>query len=69
MTDFHFADWRREMEQAIARGESIPIRVLLDEAERAFEHAQAEVKDLEGLWDGADHSDVGDQPDSAAEPA
>lgn len=29
---FHFRDWRREMEQAIARGEAIPIRVLLEMA-------------------------------------
>jgi hypothetical protein len=40
MSDFRFADWRREIEQAIARGEPVPIRVLLDQAERAFEAAE-----------------------------
>lgn len=52
MSGFHFADWRREMEQAIQRGEPIPIRVLLDEAERAFEELTAAADDLAALTDG-----------------
>lgn len=57
MSDFHFADWRREMEQAIQRGEPIPIRVLLDQAERAFEDLLDTAHDALALWDDADHTE------------
>lgn len=57
MADFHFADWRRELEQAIQRREAIPIRVLLDQAERAFEDLLDTAHDALALWDNADHSE------------
>jgi hypothetical protein len=54
MTYFDFADWRREIEQAITRGETVPIRVLLDQAERAFERIEAEA----AAWDYAESADA-----------
>lgn len=41
MIDFDFPAWRRELEQAIARGEAIPIRVLLDQTEAAVADLEA----------------------------
>jgi hypothetical protein len=56
VTSFDFPDWRREMEKAIERAEPIPIRVLLDQAERAFEDALAIAEEMEGAFDNADPS-------------
>jgi len=54
MPDFHFPEWRREMEKAIERAEPIPIRVLLDQAERGFEELRRERDDMHAIWDNAD---------------
>lgn len=65
MCNFHFPEWRREMEKAIERAEPIPIRVLLDQAERGFEELQHERDDAHALWDNAD---PGEATPSAGEP-
>lgn len=49
---FDFPDWRREMERAIARGEPIPIRVLLDEIEREVKELQDGFEDARYGYDG-----------------
>jgi hypothetical protein len=67
MSDFHFPEWRREMEKAIERAEPIPIRVLLDQAERGFEELERDRDDLQGMWDTGDREVESDAP--AGEPA
>jgi hypothetical protein len=66
MSDFHFPEWRREMEKAIERAEPIPIRVLLDQAERRFEELRHERDDLQGMWDNPKPDDA---PDMEGGPA
>jgi hypothetical protein len=64
MTYFDFAGWRREIEQAITRGETVPIRVLLDQMEAAYDDARHEAKDLQGMFDNA--GDADDAAEAAA---
>jgi hypothetical protein len=67
MSDFYFADWRREIEQAISRAEQVPIRVLLDQCERAFERIEAEAQEMQAIWDNADPGDTADAADATGE--
>ena len=54
----HFPEWRRELEQAIKRGEDIPIRVLLDQMEGEYSALEGELANLEGFFDNADPSEA-----------
>jgi hypothetical protein len=58
MTDIDFPAWRRELEQAIARGETIPIRVLLDQAEAAVADLEAEAAEIQGMFTNPEPSDA-----------